>query len=134
MRDKSIEYSIFSVRFFFFIVLILKEYNVVKSIGQSNQLRGEKRYITSFQLFSFSLDLSSSSSSSYEQLYKEEKKIGKQVLMRAKNRSRQSLYASPIKKHGNSCQLFFLLNLSSRQSPNVFDQAREKISLHRITC
>lgn len=88
MRDKSIEYSIFSVRFFFFfIVLILKEYNVVKSIGQSNQLRGEKRYLTSFQLFSFSLDLSSSSSS-YEQLYKEEKKIGKQVLVRAKNRSR----------------------------------------------
>lgn len=70
------------------IVLILKEYNVVKSIGQSNQLRGEKRYLTSFQPFSFSLDLSSSFSSSSEQLYKKEKKIGKQVLVRAKNRSR----------------------------------------------
>lgn len=73
--------------FFFSIVLILKEYNIVKSIGQSNQLRGEKRYLTSFQPFSFSLDLSSFSSSS-EQLYKEEKKIGKQILVRAKNRSR----------------------------------------------
>lgn len=40
--------------FFFSIVLILKEYNIVKSIGQSNQLRGEKRYLTSFQPFSFS--------------------------------------------------------------------------------